>query len=75
MLLRLLAPGGFVTGWNVRLNCWLVILGVAGVGNAQVIPTNRTFTSAWQNAGHPGPIPSPAQIVNVRDFKIGRAHV
>lgn len=33
-----------------------------------MISADRIFTSAWQNAGHPGPIPSPTKIVNVRDF-------
>lgn len=35
---------------------------------AQVIPSDRTFGQAWQNAGYPGEIPSPARIVNVREF-------
>ena len=35
---------------------------------AQIIPAERTFNDAWQNAGYPGKIPSPAKIVNVRDF-------
>jgi hypothetical protein len=34
----------------------------------QTIPVERTFPEAWQNAGYPGAIPSPAKIVNVRDF-------
>ena len=37
-------------------------------GRAQVIPTNRTFGSAWRSAGCPQPIPSPSVIVNVRSF-------
>ncbi|MCG3149011.1 MAG: hypothetical protein PCFJNLEI_02463 [Verrucomicrobiae bacterium] len=47
----------------------LAILGcLTVVASAQVIPTNRTFTAAWLNAGHPGPIVLPAKVVNVRDF-------
>jgi hypothetical protein len=36
-------------------------------GAAQIIPVDRTFGQAWQNSGHPGEIPSPARIVNVRE--------
>ena len=36
---------------------------------AQIIPTERTFNEAWQNAGYPGRIPAPTRIVNVRDFR------
>ena len=34
----------------------------------QIIPADRTFHEAWQQAGYPGLIPAPAKIVNVRDF-------
>jgi hypothetical protein len=35
---------------------------------SQLIPADRTFGAAWQNAGYPGGIPSPAKIVNARSF-------
>ena len=46
----------------------LVILAVATAQAAPIIPAERTFLEAWQNAGYPGKIPAPARIVNVRDF-------
>ena len=36
---------------------------------AQIIPAERAFNEAWQNAGYPGTIPTPSRIVNVRDFQ------
>ncbi len=39
-----------------------------GAHGSQLIPAERTFGAAWQNAGYPGDIPSPAKIVNVRSF-------
>lgn len=44
------------------------MLTVAAVQAAPIIPAERTFMEAWQNAGYPGKIPAPARIVNVRDF-------
>jgi len=35
---------------------------------AQVIPAQRSFGEAWQNAGCEGEIPAPAPIVRVTDF-------
>jgi len=49
-----------------RLLIFLVL--VASGHASQIIPAERTFTAAWQNAGYPGKIPAPARIVNVRDF-------
>ncbi len=46
----------------------LLLFTVATGQAAQIIPVERTFNEAWQNAGYPGKIPSPARIVNVRDF-------
>ena len=40
----------------------------ANAEGAQLIPVERAFGSAWQNAGYPGGIPSPVTIKNVRDF-------
>jgi|GEM_PF-1204319 len=37
-------------------------------GTSNVIPADRQFPAAWQSAGYPGVIPSPATIVNVRDY-------
>jgi len=44
------------------------LLAVAAAQAAPIIPAERTFIEAWQNAGYPGKIPVPARIVNVRDF-------
>ncbi|MEI8062872.1 MAG: glycosyl hydrolase family 28-related protein [Verrucomicrobiota bacterium] len=46
----------------------LLLLTVATGQAAQIIPVERTFNESWQNSGYPGRIPSPAKIVNVRDF-------
>ena len=45
-----------------------MLFAVATGQAAQIIPTERTFNEAWQNAGYPGRIPAPTRIVNVRDF-------
>jgi hypothetical protein len=48
---------------------FLIALAVAnGVHAGQIIPPDRTFVPTWQQAGYPGPISTPARIVNVRDF-------
>jgi hypothetical protein len=49
--------------------CLLMASAGTPAGSAsQLIPVERTCGEAWQHAGHPGEIPAPARIVNVRDF-------
>lgn len=56
---------------RIRLLLSLVFAGqifMASCDAAPLIPVERTFGAAWQNAGYPGSIPSPSIIVNVRDY-------
>ena len=54
--------------FHEALVLFLLVLTASFQAQAQVIPANRAFFSAWRSAGYAGPIPSPAKIVNVRDF-------
>lgn len=47
--------------------CSPLLTASGGAGNG-VIPADRQFPDAWQSAGYPGAIPSPALIVDVCDF-------
>ena len=53
----------------MRKGLLVVLFGAALAQAAPIIPAERTFVEAWQNAGYPGQIPAPAHIVNVRDFQ------
>ncbi len=46
----------------------MLLVSTATIASAQVIPPDRWFPDAWQSAGYPVSIPSPAAIVDVCDF-------
>ncbi len=50
------------------LGCCGLLLGVAGIQAAPIIPEPRSFPEAWQNAGYSGEIPTPETILSVRSF-------
>ena len=57
---------------NSIFRTWLgwcgLLLGVAGIQAAPIIPETRSFPEAWQNAGYSGEIPTPETILSVRSF-------
>jgi len=55
----IVGAGQFVAGF---------LLSFVAEAHAQVIPADRVFPEAWQNAGHPGDPPPQNRMVNVRDF-------